>query len=222
MPAKKMESKNQAIGRQSHQIFNDTFEASWEDFDELFRKNLLAKIREVGSLHRLTLNHEEANTEFGRRFYEALEATLVSGNFLPKWKKALAIPMPRSFDELTEVFKHHTLYPLHAFYLLLLYIHEYPLRAFFSGRDKSLPYNTLTLKFQQELSDPKPTDVRYELEMINLDRCPGLAYDLQIWDVNEQRDQLAASTSGVSKHPQHHRYDLVWVWHFVSSPTLEI
>jgi hypothetical protein len=107
MPAENLESKNQAIGRQSHQIFNDTFEASWKDFDELFRKNLLAKIREVGSLHRLTLNHEEANTEFGRRFYEALEATLLSGNFLPKWKKALAIPLPRSFDELTEVFKHH-------------------------------------------------------------------------------------------------------------------
>ncbi len=126
MPAKKMESKNQAIGSQSHQIFNDTFEASWKDFDELFRKNLLGKIREVGSLHRLTLNHEETNTEFGRRFYEALEATFVSGNFLPKWKKALAIPLPKSFDELTEVFKHHTLYPLHAVYLLLLYIHAVP------------------------------------------------------------------------------------------------
>lgn len=194
-----------------HQIFDDSFEASWKKFDELFRNNLLEKIRELGSLHRLSCGHEELNAEYSGRFYEALEESLVSGQFIAKWKKALVIPMPRSLDELTEVFKLHVIYPLHAFYLLVLYVHEYPLRAFFSGRDKPLPYNTLTLQFQQSLGDPLPTHVGYELEMIQLNRCPGLAYDLEPLLAGESGNEVQSKPG---PHPQHHWTDLRWYWHF--------
>jgi len=197
----------------SHQVFNDSFEATWKDFDGVFRKKLLEKISQLGSLHRLSCGHEEINAEYGRRFYEALEDAMTAGQFVSKWKKALAVPMPKSFDELAEIFRIHAVYPLHAFYLLLVYVHEHPFRGFFSGRDVPLPFNTLTLKFQQLLSDPLPTGVDYELDMIRPDRCPGLAFDPAPSPAYDPGAGVLLKPKP-QPHPQHHWHDLVWVWHF--------
>ena len=197
------------------QIFDASFETSWKEFDESFRKLLLKRIQEMGSLHRMTLSRDEADRETGRRFYEALEEALTNGKFIDKWKKALAISMPTTFDELSEQFKIHELYPLHAFFLLLIFLHDYPLRAFFSGRDEQLPYNTLTIKFDQALGDSLPSAVRYELEMINLDRCPGLIYEARS---SVSSAELSGPSSPINptppQHPRNHRWDLTWVWHF--------
>jgi hypothetical protein len=200
----------------SDQIFDDSFERTWNEFDEAFRKALLESIREMGSLHRLTGDDEKINTEYGRRFYRALEETLAGGQFIERWKKGLNHPLPHDMDELEHVFRTHSVYPLHAFYLLLVFVHEYPLRAFFSGRDLRLPFNTLTLKFQQSLGDALPTSVDYELDMIRLDRCPGLGYASDA----DVKYALAAPGSTLPLHPQHHRKDLIWVWHFVTEPSM--
>ena len=198
------------------QIFKDTFEASWKDFDEHFRKNLLEKIHKLGSLHRLTLSHEEVNMEFGQRFYAALEETLKKGRFVEKWKAALVGSVPKNFDEMATIFERHAVYPLHAFYLLLIYVHEYPLRSFFSGRDRRLPFNTLTLSFQQALSDPLPTAVGYELDDIQLEWCPGLSANPKMGTGNRSMTSDISITPLMQQggHPQHHWKDLIWVWHF--------
>jgi hypothetical protein len=199
----------------SHQIFNDSFETIWKDFDTEFRDRLLKTIGQLGSLHRLSLGPEELNTEYSRRFYEALEETLASGKFIAKWKKALVIPLPTNFDELTEVFRHHAVYPLHAFYLLVTFVSEHPLHGFFSGRDVQLPFNTLTLQFHQSLADPLPTRIDYELEMVQLDRCPWLAYDHKITPAQQSGNGGGSGSGNPPKpHPQHHWRDLFWVWHF--------
>ncbi|MFG1963125.1 hypothetical protein [Nonomuraea sp. NPDC049028] len=202
------------MNSQSHQIFDGTFEGIWKDFDEAFRANLLKTIGQMGSLHRLSGDQEKINAEYGRRFYEALEETLVSGRFISKWKNSLVNPIPKSADELTEIFQLHSVYPSHAFYLLLVFIHEHPLRGFFSGRGAPIPFNTLTLKFEQLLSDPLPTGVNYELEMIQLDRCPGLAYDSEVSSTQELDASHTLPLRSPSRHPQHHWRDLIWVWHF--------
>ncbi|HET8978027.1 MAG TPA: hypothetical protein VFN87_07705 [Solirubrobacteraceae bacterium] len=203
-----------------HQIFDDSFEKSWGEFDEGFREALLGKIRELGSLHRLIGDPEEINADYGRRFYDALEATLAAGKFIEKWKRALRDPLPQDVDALERVFQIHSVYPLHAFYLLLVFVHEHPLPAFFSGRDLHLPFNTLTLKFEQALSDPLPTGVDYELDLIRLDRCPGLGY------ASEAQPPASPAAAGAAtammqsgSHPQHHWKDLIWVWHFAVPPT---
>jgi hypothetical protein len=206
------------------QIFKNTFEPSWKDFDDSFRKNLLKKIQGLGSLHRLTLGHEETNAEFSHRFYSALEETLQGGRFIEKWKEALEGPLPRSFDEMTEVFERYAVHPLHAFYLLLVYVQEHPMRAFFSGRDRWLPFNTITLSFKQELSDPLPTSVGYEFDDIQLERCPFLsAHPMMPLDdsfapgalaVAAMQTQGGGGTTKPKPHPQHHWKDLIWVWHF--------
>ncbi len=194
-----------------HQIFDDSFENTWKSFDESFRKSLLEEVCKHGSIHRLSYSHEEQNAIYSNLFYEALEKALTSGQFITKWKKALTIPMPKNMDELTEIFNLYIVYPLHAFYLLVLYVHEYPMRAFFSGRDRMLPFNTITLKFQQSLGDPLPTGVDYEFDMIQLDLCPALAYDHEMLQTND----IGAGNQGKPKpHPQHHWKDLIWVWHF--------
>ena len=195
------------------QIFDPSFEGTWRAFDESFRARFLKSIQQMGSLHRLTGDEEEINTEYGRRFYEAFEETLNSGEFISKWKKSLVDPIPKNLDEMAHVFKSHSVYPQHAFYLLMLFIHEYPLRAFFSGRDVSLPFNTLTLKFVQLLSDPLPTGVDWELELIRFDRCPGWAHGSYGETVSELAS-IALPLDNQGHHPQHHRWDLVWVWHF--------
>ena len=201
-----------------HQIFDESFEGTWAEFDAAFQQTLLEKIRELGSLHRLTGEDEEINREYGRRFYEALEETLAAGGFVESWKKGLNGRLPRDADELDVVFRRHAVYPLHAFYMLLVFVHEHPLRAFFSVSDLRLPFNTLTLKFEQSLADPLPTAVDYELDLIRLDRCPGLAYAS---DAHAASDPAAlAQTQG--KHPQHHRKDLIWVWHFFTEPQSEL
>jgi hypothetical protein len=195
-----------------HQIFNDTFESSWKDFDVLFRKKLLDSFRQLGSLHRLSCGHEEANTEYGRRFYEALEQAIIESKFIRKLKSALIIDMPTSFDDLDRIFKMHTLYPLHSFYLLILYVHDHPMRAFFSGRDRPLPLNTLTLQFHQSLSDPLPTAVDYELEFIRLDRWLKLASDHGA--VPDSEVSAGFELMATKPRPQHYWTDLRWVWHF--------
>jgi hypothetical protein len=211
------------MNSQSNQIFDESFEEIWKSFDEVFRTKLLGEIQQMGSLHRLTGDDEQINTEYSRRFYQALEEALGSGKFLPKWKKAMVGPMPKSMDELAGIFRLHSIYPMHAFYLLLVFLHEYPLRGFFSGRDVPLPFNTLTLKFQQLLSDPLPTGVDYELDMIRLDRCPGLAYDPEIpqtYETGAVSALLPLQGGGLGVHPQHHSWDLIWVWHFYSPPVI--
>ena len=90
-----------------HQIFNDSFESSWKDFDDLFRRKLLESFRQLGSIHRLSCGHEEANTEFGRQFYEFLEQAIAESQLVRKLKSALIIDLPTNFDELDEVFKLH-------------------------------------------------------------------------------------------------------------------
>jgi hypothetical protein len=200
-----------------HQIFDQSFEGTWAEFDAAFRKTLLEKIKELGSLHRLTGGADEINREYGRRFYEALEETFATGEFVERWKRGLNGQLPRDADELDAVFRQHAVYPLHAFYLLLVYVHEYPLRAFFSGSDLLLPFNTLTLKFEQSLADPLPTAVDYELDLIRLDRCPGLAYASDARAAPEPALMVAQGN-----HPQHHWKDLIWVWHFVAEPTSEL
>jgi hypothetical protein len=204
------------------QIFNDTFESTWKDFDAVFRKNLLEKIQQLGSLHRLTLDHEALNREFGQRFYEALEETLKSERSIDKWKAALHDPIPTNFDEMAAAIDRHAVFPLHAFYLLLVYVHEYPLRAFFSARDRRLPFNTLMLSFEQRLSDPLPTAVDYELDNIQLAFCPGLAANpsastnlpLAASDARTPEPLQNGGNGGIGKHPQHHWRDLRWYWHF--------
>jgi hypothetical protein len=196
-----------------HQIFNDSFESSWKDFDDLFRRKLLESFRQLGSIHRLSCGHEEANTEFGRRFYESLEQAIAESQLVRKLKSALIIDLPTNFDELDEVFKLHTLYPLHAFYLLILCVHEHPMRAFFSGRDKPLPLNTITLQFHQALSDPLPTGVDYELEFVSQDRWLRLAADY-----GAVADMQSGGGTG---RPQHYWTDLRWVWHFDWSGPVE-
>jgi hypothetical protein len=188
-----------------HQIFNDRFEPSWKEFDDLFRQKLLEKFRTLGSIHRLSCSHEEANTEFGRLFYEALEHAIGESRLIHKLKAALVIEMPKNFDELDAIFKLHSIYPLHAFFLLVLYVHEHPMRAFFSGRDRALPLNTLTLQFHQGLSDPLPTGVDYELDYLTDDRWMRLA---------DEHGATADLQSGGGGRPQHYWTDLRWVWHF--------
>lgn len=199
----------------THQIFNDSFEVHWKEFDEIFRKNLLKNIGDLGSLHRIAGTDEEINVEYSGRFYKALEESLASGQFISKWKKALTISIPKNFDELIEIFELHAVYPLHAFYLLLIYVHEYPMRAFFSGRDKPLPVNTLTLKFEQSLGESLPTSVGYELDRIQLDYCPHFAYDRNSGFNNMDSSDLQNKPK---RHPQHHWHDLIWVWHFDWDP----
>ncbi len=196
------------------QIFKDSFEASWKEFDDKFRKLLLKRIQELGSLYRLQLTPEEANREFGSRFYEALESTLTNGKYVDKWKKALTVGMPKAFGQMADVFGGHELYPFHAFFLLLIYIHEYPLRAFFSGRDRQLPFNTLTLRFEQTFGDRLPTGVRYELEMINLGHCPGLTYDRRMAIADTYQSDISGTAPARPNHPRNHWWDLIWIWHF--------
>lgn len=196
------------------QIFDEKFEQAWDAFDRDFRAALLAKFQELGSIHRLTGPSEVINDDYGRRFYEALEETLASGRYLEQWRQDLLISLPESLDEFGPLFRRHAVYPLHTFYLLLLFVHEYPLRAFFSGRDVPLPFNTLTLKFDQRLSDPTPTAVDYEIDMMLLDRCPGLSFASDAL----AQDATALINQGAGRHPQHHWKDLIWVWHFVTEP----
>jgi hypothetical protein len=77
-----------------------------------------------------------------------------------------------------------------------------------------LPFNTLTLKFQQLLSDPLPTGVDYELDMVQLDRCPGLAYNPEISPAEAPGGGGGFPLKMPPEHPQHHWSDLAWVWHF--------
>jgi hypothetical protein len=44
-----------------HDIFDETFESSWKEFDDAFRKRLLSKIQKLGSLHRLAGDDEQLN-----------------------------------------------------------------------------------------------------------------------------------------------------------------
>jgi hypothetical protein len=187
-----------------HQIFNDTFERSWRDFDEMFRRELLAEIRQLGSIHRLSGDHKEINSEYSRRFYSALERAIVGSDLIQKLKSALVITLPSNFDELEAVFDLHPVYQLHAFYLLLLYVHEYPLRAFFSGRDRSLPLNTLKLKFHQTLGDPLPTAVDYELDYASPEE----------WQRLSEEQGSASGEEAPLPNRQHYWRDLYWVWHF--------
>jgi hypothetical protein len=209
-----MSSPGKSSSGKSNQIFDDTFEQIWKRFDEVFRTKLLETISQMGSMHRLSGDEEQINVEYGLRFYEALEVTLESGRFVSDWKRSMVRPMPKSMDELAQIFRVHHVYPSHAFYLLLLFVHEHPLRGFFSGRDRPLPFNTLTLKFDQLLSDPLPTGVDYEFDLIRLDHCPGLAYASEVSQVYESGSVKAVPLAPPGVHPQHHRRDLIWVWHF--------
>lgn len=203
--------KGDQMDKVRDQIFDEQFEQVWDEFDREFRAALLRKFQELGSIHRLTGSGDEINDDYGRRFYEALEETLVPGRYLEQWGKSLIEPLPESLDELGPVFGRHAVYSLHAFYLLILFVHKYPLRAFFSGREVPLPFNTLTLQFDQRLSDPKPTAVGYEFDMVALDRCPGLSF------ASDARAEAAISIGNqgtTGKHPQHHWRDLMWYWHF--------
>jgi hypothetical protein len=186
-----------------HQIFDDTFEPSWKEFDDAFRQELLDEFRALGSLHRISSDRGTVNTEYGRRFYQALERAVEKSQLIPKLKAALIIPLPSNFDDLKVVFDLHTLYRLHAFFLLVLYVHEYPMRAFFSGRDRKLPLNTITLEFHQALSDPLPTAVNYELDYISQDGWLRLATEYG----------AVTDLQSVGR-PQHYWTDLRWVWHF--------
>jgi hypothetical protein len=188
-----------------HKIFDNKFEASWKEFDDLFRKKLLEKFRTFGSIHHISGGHEEVNAEFSLLFYEALEHAIHETGLIRKLKAALVIDMPKNFDELDALFKLHALYPMHAFYLLILYVHEHPMRAFFSGRDRALPLNTLTLQFHQALSEPLPTGVDYELDNVREERWMRLA---------AEHGAVADLQQGGGGRPQHYWTDLRWVWHF--------
>jgi hypothetical protein len=88
-----------------------------------------------------------------------------------KLEECLLIPMPNTFDELLVIFKERDAAPFQAFVLLLLFIQARPLRAFFSGRDEPLPYNTLRVAIYQRPSEALPRKVSYGLSQVELSRC---------------------------------------------------
>ncbi len=184
------------VGR--NQLFKEQFESTWGEFDAGFKRRLLDKIRELGSLYRLSSDRYTVSQEIGRLFYEALETTMAEDKTLAKLNDLVTGEIPLSFNALEEHFKADPPYPLHTFVLLVLFISKFPLRAYFSGRNAKLPFNTLRLKFTQKPSDPLPTAVDYELEWVDLNKCPWQVYD----------------ASSPLTHPSNHIIDLVYIWHF--------
>lgn len=197
---------------QTAELFTDAFEDVWAEFDRQIRGELLKKAHELGSLFRSQLSRDEFSKAMGPRFYEALENSLLRAELLDKFKSTLAVPIPETFDEVQQILASHEASPLHAFIVLIIYIYTHPLRAFFSGRDEPLPFNTISVSLQQSPSDRLPRKVGYGLTYTDLQHCPY---------------SRVTSDGEKEEHPKNHwvwendpKYDdfptgvTIWVWHF--------
>jgi hypothetical protein len=215
------------------EIFGEAFEELWSDFDSRFRAELLERIQELGSLYRLKLTRDEFGDQLGLRFYEALETTLVASGVLERMKESLTLPLPESFDDLLEVFAENESSPLHAFFLLLIYLSEHPFRAFFSGRDEELPFNTLSVSVFQSPGAKLPEDVTYALTAALPELCPASVFDVALRgkDKGKKGDKKDDKKKDDKKddetepeHPRNHFFwkpgdpdrpgIIIWVWHF--------
>jgi hypothetical protein len=193
------------------ELFSDEFENIWAEADSRFRDNLLKAARGLGSLHRTTLSRSELQKAFGPLFYEALEEALDNETRV-KLEKCLLIPMPNTFDELLVIFQERDAAPFQAFVLLLLFIHARPLRAFFSGRDEPLPYNTLRVRIYQRPSEALPRKASYALSQVDLSRC---------YDGSPSGARSEAVAMAIGAHSDNHFFweneDDEWgayTWHF--------
>jgi hypothetical protein len=199
------------------QIFTESFEPLWTEFDGKFRDRFLTRVQELGSLYRPTLSRLELSQQIGRRFYEALEQTLIEGGILQQFQAAMRQELPGSFDEVELIFSAHEEGPLHAFMMLMIYIREYPFRAFFSGRDEPLPFNTLTVRLVQSPGDALPRAVGYGLSNSALEHCPWNKRSSQMQTIGEDAPEA-------KEHPKNHWFwqegddrdppIYIWVWHF--------
>ena len=141
---------------------------------------------------------------------------------MQKLKRALAIPLPASFDDLRATLASRRANSSRALLLLMLYVQEHPYRAFFSGRDERLPFNTLTVRMKRYKAGGRPAEISYAVENANLTRCPAAVYDSK--RRSKKRRRRPKKEKPKKEHPKNHWGYIderdegigitIWVWHF--------
>lgn len=149
-------------------IFGDGISQIIDDFDSRLRSNLLSAYRDLGPLKKTKMSKHEAEEKIGKTFYAVFEGLVKETNLLARARELLKIGLPDDFDEVSVILDRKNIPLLERIILLLLFINDYPYRAFFSGKLTKLPVNALELHFKYDNNTGIVSNVSYKLKNVRL------------------------------------------------------